>query len=134
MSHRCVIGESSVVCFEESNTLWVKELYEWNCIEKGGKAYQVNFCPICGFTIPKASFAKRLFGRFGRPDVTPDDSITQFSQSLSTAIAQMNYNVELIKAFMSSQNSQNECFMDREMCISKEIDYLKRRIEILEEK
>lgn len=133
MSHRCQIEESSIVCYEEKNELWVKE-YNGVLRQNEGRTYRVNFCPECGFKIPKASFAKSYFGCFNIPDVTPNDSITQFSQALSTAIAQMNHNVELIKAMMSAQNTQNQCFMDRDLATSQELAYLKRRLQILEEK
>jgi len=131
MSHRCQIEGSSTACFEHKNELWVKEYADG--YQQEGRTYRVNFCPECGFKIPKASFAKSFFGCLNIPDVTPDDSITQFSQALSTAIAQMNHNVELIKAMMSAQNTQNQCFIERDLSTSQEISYLKRRLEILED-
>ena len=66
------------------------------------------------------------------PDSSPDESITRFSQALSTAIAQMNHNVELIKCFMSSQNNQNQCFIDRDLQFSQDICKLERQILNLE--
>ena len=130
MSHRCQIDGSSGACFEERNELWVKEYADG--YQKEGRTYRVKFCPECGFHLPKSSFGKSFFGRLNIPDVTPDNSITQFSQALSTAIAQMNHNVELIKCFMSSQNTQNECFMERELHHSQEICKLERQILNLE--
>jgi hypothetical protein len=126
------IEGSSTACFEHKDELWVKEYADG--YQQEGRTYRVNFCPECGFKIPKASFAKSFFCCFNIPDVTPDDSITQFSQALSTAIAQMNHNVELIKSMMSAQNTQNQCFIERGLSTSQEIAYLKCRLQILEEK
>lgn len=125
MSHRCQISDNSG-CFEENNQLWVKEFYDGICREKG--TYRVNFCPVCGFSIPKA---QPVYLKAFIPASEPDACITQFSQSLSTAIHQMNHNVELMKSFMSSQNTQNQCFMDRDLSTSQEICSLKRKIEDL---
>ena len=132
MSHHCILDNSAIVCFEINNQLWVKECSDFG--QQEGKTYQVNFCPECGFKLPRPSFAKSFFGCLNIPDSAPDDRITQFSQTLSTAIAQMNHNVEIIKCFMCSQHTQNECFMERELAHSQEISYLKRRLQILEEK
>lgn len=131
MSHKCQIEGSSAACFEDNNELWVKEYADGRQTE--GRTYPVKFCPECGFKIPKVSFAKSFFCGFNTPDSAPDDRINQFSQSLSTAIAQMNHNVEIIKCFMSSQYTHNECFIERGLAHSQEINYLKRRLQILEE-
>lgn len=128
MSHQCRFEDSNTVCFEINNELWVKEYADGR--QREGRTYKVNFCPECGFKIPRASFAKSFFGAI--PAAAPDESITHFSQALSTAIHQMNHNVELIKAFMSSQNTQNECFMERELHHSQEICKLERQILNLE--
>lgn len=128
MSHRCRIGDSSVACFEQNNELWVKEYADG--YQQEGRTYPVKFCPECGFKIPTASPSKGYFCAI--PDSSPDESITRFSQALSTAIAQMNHNVELIKCFMSSQNTQNQCFMDRDLQVSQDICKLERQILNLE--
>ncbi len=130
MSHHCILDNSAIVCFEINNQLWVKECSDFG--QQEGKTYQVNFCPECGFKLPRPSFAKSFFSAI--PAAVPDESITHFIQSLSTAIHQMNHDVELIKAFMISQNTQNECFIERDLSTSIEINYLKRRLLILEEK
>lgn len=131
MSHRCIFRNSNTVCFEIDNELWVKEYVDnVNGIQKEGRTYEVNFCPECGFQIPKTSFFRRF--PVNMPDVSPDENITHFNQSLSTAIAQMNHNVEIIKAFMRSQNIQNECFLERELRHSQEICRLERQILNLE--
>lgn len=130
MTHQCKIENSSAVCFEEGNELWIKEYDDGR--QREGRTYPVKFCPECGFKIPKAGFFKGFLGNFNIPDSSPDNSIIEFSQALSTAIAQMNHNVELIKCFMSSQNAHNQCFMDRDLNASQEIFQLKKRIENLE--
>jgi hypothetical protein len=132
MSHRCQIQGSSAACFEENNELWVKEYADGRQTE--GRTYRVKFCPECGFEILKVGPFKGFIGRFNIPDYAPDDTIIQFSQTLSSAIAQMNRNIESIKAYMILQNSQNECFMQRDLAKSEEISCLKRRLQILEEK
>lgn len=116
MSHQCIIQGSSAVCFEKGNELWVKEYYDGT--EREGRTYKVNFCPECGFK---------------KPYPTHPESITRFNQDLPTAISQMNHNIELIKAFMRSQNTHNQCFMERDLATSQEIAYLKRRLEEDEE-
>lgn len=126
MSHRCLIEGSSTACFEDSGELWVKE-YGDGC-EKEGRTYRVNFCPECGFKPPK----KDLFNFLHFPYQEPEESISRFSSDLSRAIAQMNYNVELIKSFMSTQITQNQCFLDRDLQVSQKIDELERRINVLE--
>lgn len=131
MSHRCQIDGSSAACFEVKNELWIKEYADGRQTE--GRTYRVKFCPECGFKIPKTGPFKGFLGGFNIPDSAPDDRITQFSQTLSTAIAQMNHNVEIIKCFMSLQHTQNECFMERELSHSQEISYIKRRLQILED-
>lgn len=130
MTHQCRIENSSAICFEEENELWVKEYDDGR--QREGRTYPVKFCPECGFKIPTVSSSKSYFCAI--PDSSPDESITRFSQALSTAIAQMNHNVELIKCFMSSQNAHNQCFMDRDLNTSQEIFQLKKRIENLEKK
>ena len=128
MSHNCKIEGRSNICFEFNDQLWIKE-YDYGT-QREVRTYKVNFCPECGFKIPKVSVAKRFFCDI--PNSAPDESITLFSQSLSTAIAQMNHNVELIKDFMSSQNTQNECFMQRDLDHSQEICKIERQILNLE--
>ena len=128
MSHKCQIDGSNAACFDVNGELWVKEYSYGN--EREGRTYKVNFCPKCGFKIPE----KKFFSFLHAPYQEPDEHITRFSHALSTAIAQMNHNVELMKCFMSSQNTQNECFMDRDLETSKEIVILKERIKILEDK
>ena len=124
MSHRCQIGESSVVCFEERNELWVKEYADGRMPE--GRTYQVKFCPECGLHLPKCSFAKRFFGALSIPDSAPDDRITQFSQQLSNAISEMNHNIAIIKCHMSAQHTQNECFMEMHNELKKRITNLEK--------
>lgn len=130
MSHRCQIDGSSAACFEEANELWIKEYADG--YQREGRTYKVKFCPECGFKLPQACFSKSFINSFNIPDSTPDDNIRQFSQSLSNAIAQMNHNVELIKCFMSSQNTQNQCFMDRDLQVSQDICKLERQFLNLE--
>lgn len=125
MSHMCQIEEGRAVCFQKGNQLMVRE---YDQFMGEGAVYKVKFCPECGFKIPKSEPA---YLRTFIPPSEPDNSITQFSQSLSTAIHQMNHNVELMKAFMSSQNTQNQCFIDRELDLSKEISSLRRKVEDL---
>lgn len=127
MTHTCYIGANSGICFQIGNELWVKE-YNDGSRKQDGRTYKVNFCPECGFKIPDSKHFKCSF----IPPSEPDTRITEFSMALSTAIHQMNHNVELMKAFMSSQNTQNECFMERELEHSREISSLNRRVDALE--
>lgn len=124
MSHQCRSQDSSTVCLQIGNELWVKEHADIS--QREGRTYKVNFCPECGFKIPTSKTFKNFLNSI--PDSTPHESITQFSQALSTAIAQMNHNVELIKCFMISQNKQNQCFMDRGFQLSQDICKLERQI------
>jgi hypothetical protein len=49
MGHECRIENSSAVCYEVNNELWVKEYADSG--NKEGRTYQVKFCPECGYTI-----------------------------------------------------------------------------------
>lgn len=124
MSHRCQIEGSSAACFEEKNELWVKE-YADGCRPEG-RTYPVKFCPECGFHLPKGSFAKRFFGCLSISDSSPDDRITQFSQQLGNAIAEMNHNIAIIKLHMSAQHTHNECFMEMDNRLKERITNLEK--------
>jgi hypothetical protein len=124
MGHKCLFEDNTTVCLEINNELWVKE-YE---NKRQGRTYRVNFCPECGFKIPKVNDFKSYIHSLNISDNSPNDCIAIFSQSLANAIAQMNHNVELIKCFMSSQNIQNECFMERDLQVSQDICKLERQI------
>lgn len=118
MTHKCSIDGSQADCVEHDAELWVKEYGDGR--QQKGRTYKVNFCPECGFKLPN-----KIFYNFLRlPYQEPDESISKFSSALSTAISEMNYNVELIKAFMISQSTQNECFIFNEMELRKRISEL----------
>lgn len=120
MSHRCYIDGSSAVCIEHNGELWVKEYADGR--EREGRTYNVKFCPECGFKIPKNS--KSFLNFFNIPSSEGDDTISQFSAQLGRSIAEMNHNIEMIKAFMLSQNIQNECFIENEKELRKRISAL----------
>lgn len=61
-------------------------------------------------------------------EIEMDDSISRFSASLGEAISQMNHNIAIMKCYMSSQNTQNKCFFDRERELYEEIEKLKSEI------
>lgn len=61
-----------------------------------------------------------------------DDSITKFSYELAKSISEMNHNIVLIKTFMSAQNTQNECFMNRDLEVNQRIYDLEKRLSRLE--
>ena len=128
MNHKCFIDESNVCCIEVDGQLWVKEFADG--IQKEGRTYLVKFCPECGFELPDKGF----FNFLHSPYRESNEPVYKFTNDISTAISQINHNIELMKCFMSSQNTQNKCFMERDFFTSKEINYLKRRLEILEEK
>lgn len=130
--HKCRIDGSSAACFEVNGELWVKEYADG--LQSEGRTYPVKFCPECGFKLPERGFSKSMFRGIHIPDSQVDDSIHRFSAELGKSICEMNHNIALIKTFMSSQNTQNECFMERDLYTSQEISYLKRRMEQLEEK
>lgn len=120
MSHKCYIDGSSAACFEHCGELWVKEYSDGR--QREGRTYKVNFCPECGFKIPKNS--KSFLNFFNIPPDEGDDRISQFSADLGRAIREMNHNIEMIKAFMISQNIQNQCFIDNEMELRKRVSKL----------
>jgi len=126
MTHQCRIDGSSAVCIEVDGKLWVKEHADSK--QREGRTYAVSFCPECGFKLPTKSF----FNFLHLPYTEVDDSIHKFSAELGKSISEMNHNIALIKAFMSAQNVQNECFMDRDFQTSQDIFQLKNRIEKLE--
>lgn len=126
MTHQCRIDGSSTVCIEVDGKLWVKEYADG--LQREGRTYAVSFCPECGFKLPTKSY----FNFLHLPYAQVDDSIHKFSAELGKSISEMNHNIAHIKAFMSAQNTQNECFMDRELQLSQEITFLRKRIETLE--
>lgn len=127
MSHKCNIEGSSAACFEIRNELWVKEFADGPKAE--GRTYKVKFCPECGYQILEKRFTKGFFDFLHLPYAQVDDSISKFSMELGRAISEMNHNIALIKGYMSSQNVQNQCFMDNEMDIRKELRNLKKMVE-----
>lgn len=131
MDHKCLIEGSSACCIEVKGELWVKEFA--NGLQSEGRTYPVKFCPECGFKLPEKGFGSRFGALCSIPAAETDNRITEFSYELGKAISEMNHNIALIKTFMSSQNTQNECFIERDLCTSQEINYLKRRLEILED-
>lgn len=126
--HRCYIDGSSAACFEESGELWVKEYADGN--QREGRTYKVNFCPECGYRKPPIHYFKSAYEGFPIC-AESDETLSKFSASLGEAIAQINHNIAIIKASMSAQSTQNQCFMDREMELSKEISYLKEEVEYI---
>ena len=124
--HDCSLGDINV--FEDENGLmYIKE----RCFMPHGQYHtnKVEYCPICGMKAKNshiASFSKGFISTI--PDIAPDESITRFSQALSTAIDQMNHNVEIIKCFMISQNTQNDCFRFVQNELQKKIDSLDNKI------
>jgi hypothetical protein len=127
MTHQCELEDDVGCCLEDNGKLWIQE-YVTELGMMSGRKYEVTFCPVCGFKMPN----KSPFNFLHLPYTEADDSIGKFSHSLSVAISQMNHNVELIKCFMSSQNTQNECFMDRDLQTSQKMCELERRIASLE--
>lgn len=117
--HECYITGSSAVCIERNNELWVKEYADRTMRE--GRTYRVNFCPECGHKMPpKGSFWN--FFASSIPDA--DDSISRYSQELSNSINLINRNIDAMKAFMMSQNLQNEIFVERQNDFEKRISDL----------
>ncbi len=106
MTHECFITGSSAICIERNDELWVKE-YQ-SASQREGRTYRVNFCPECGYCLPKRKGFLKFF-KNNIPD--PDESISQFSHDLAKAIKEINHNVEAMKAFMTCQNCQNDLFM-----------------------
>lgn len=126
--HRCQIDGSSAACFEIEGELWVKEYDDGH--QREGRTYKVNFCPQCGYRKPPIHYFKSAYEGFP-VCAESDETLSKFSKSLSEAIAQMNHNIAIIKASMSAQSTQNQCFMDREMELSKEIKSLKEEIQYI---
>jgi hypothetical protein len=121
MTHRCNIYGSSAACVEIDGNLWVKEFC--NSRENEGRTYMVNFCPECGFKLPRK---KTFLEHFSMPDSNADESISKFSMELGKSIAEMNHNIEIMKAFMSSQNCQNSCLIENEMELRRRIIELEK--------
>lgn len=126
MTHECQIENSSSVCIEMDGKLWVRQ--NPNEIMTYGSIIPVKFCPECGFKLPN----ERFFNSATIPFDQGDESIHKFSAELGKAIAQMNHNISIFKAHINSQNCQNECFLEREMELSKKLHEMSIRIDEVE--
>jgi len=122
--HRCYIDGSSAGCFEVNGELWVKEYSDGN--QREGRTYKVNFCPQCGYRKPSIHYFKSAYEGF--PVCEDQDEISKFSTSLSQSIRDMNHNISVLKLMLRTQESHNDSFMDSDMELSKEINYLKEEV------
>lgn len=131
MTHQCELKDDMGCCIEVNGKLIIQE-YVTQLGMMEGRKYEVNFCPECGYTLSKDDFSSRLRSPYIPFIPDADESIHRFSSELSRAISEMNHNVLAIKTFMSAQNTQNECFMDRDLQTSQKLSELERRIKELE--
>jgi len=109
----------------------------------------VDYCPVC--SQPSKVLLGESLAVFSRSDERDDsksnthrrglydlpipgvvDSIDLLKQHWQDRIAELNNNIEIVKTWMSSQYTQNECFMDRDLRTSEEISKLRTRIDSLE--
>lgn len=149
MAHDCRIGDIQVHD-DACGILYVtfyKFLRTLEC--------RVDFCPVCGHPssvklgdslavfsrndvrndrkdnhdkprvppIPSSSDCYRPLGESCGP---PIDPIGHFFSQWTDRIEELNKNIDAIKAFMISQNCQNECFMDQQMEIKKRLTALEK--------
>lgn len=94
--------------------------------------FRIEYCPICGMKAKKSHIEKlQMFSRDIPP--APEEPLSLYSSMITQAINDMNRNIASIKAFMISQNCQNECFMDRDLQTSQKLSEITRRLQALEE-
>lgn len=114
------------------------------------KQHRVDFCPVCGkksivsYGESFAIYSRKPRGDSGKNIPNMDflhslpipeslDLVGWYREQWEKKIDELNTNIIVIKTFMTSQSTQNECFMQRELAHSQEISYLKRRLEQIEE-
>lgn len=120
MSHCCKISECTT-CIERDNQLFIK-----NCLQLEGEVkiieIPVKFCPECLYQIPKENPFNFLFFPYQY-----ENPIEKWNFELQKCIQQMNENIENIKAFMVSQNIQNEIMIQRHNELVKRVSELENK-------
>ena len=130
MKHDCRL-RSLEVFEDEDGYLYVKD----QCHMPFGKdhTFRVEYCPVCGQKGNRSHIAHMtMFNRTDIPD-SPHPIIPDYHTEMVKVINDLNKNIEVIKAFMISQSTQNECFMDRDFRTSEKMSELTRRLQSLEE-
>ena len=126
MAHDCRL-RSLEVHENEEGYLFVKD----QCNRIGGKEHfsRVEYCPVCGMKAKKSSVLG--ISVFPRTDIAnSDESIIDYTNSMGRCFRQMNENLEVFKNFIQSQNVQNQCFMDRDLQTSQELNRLRELTKI----
>ncbi len=127
MSHNCRIGNIAEVIEDPQGylTLEIKSFYPSS---PQNMYRRIEYCPVCGEKCKKSNVFQVHLTQ--NPPLPEDPIINGFSNILSESIAQMNHNIELIKVFMSSQNCQNELFLDRQMDFEQRLKELEKKNEL----
>lgn len=130
MKHDCRL-RSLEVFEDDDGYFFVKDQYS---LPSGRNHYlRVEYCPVCGMKSKKSHINHMtMYKRTDIPEAIPEP-LHMYQSMMAKAIEDMNKNIECIKAFMISQNTQNECFMDRELEISQKISEITRKLQALEE-
>ena len=130
MKHDCRL-RSLEVFEDDDGYFFVKD----QCNMPFGKSHysRVEYCPVCGMKSKRSHIAHMtMFNRTDIPDA-PHPTIPDYHTEMVKVIQDLNKNIEVIKAFMISQSTQNECFMDRDFRTSEKMSELTRRLQALEE-
>ncbi|MDD3471526.1 MAG: hypothetical protein PHS86_01985 [Syntrophaceae bacterium] len=77
-------------------------------------------------SIPNPSFSDAVYRPLSESKEKIVDPIAHFFSQWTDRIQELNTNIEAIKAFMISQNCQNELFMEQEMEIKKRLTKLEK--------
>lgn len=121
MKHDCRL-RSLEVFEDEDGYLYCRD----QCHMPFGKdhTFRVEYCPVCGQKGNRSHIAHmRMFKRTDIPDAGPP-IIPDYHTEMVKVINDLNRNIEAIKAFMISQNTQNECFIFNEMEMRKRLQAL----------